>query len=128
MRTLFALVSVIVIFSMASWTQREEHVTVSLIGPCMPLAEANMDGNLCVYSNVAIEGSLIRHEFDITDSNGATASIVREDIASIIRSPSTTATTAGFTWRSYALFSLLLGIFIWSILPDIITWVAGRKN
>lgn len=85
-----------------------------------------MDGNLCVYSNVTIEGSLIRHGFDITDSNGVTASIVREDIASIVRS--SPSTTAGFTWRSYALFVLLFGIFILSILPDIITWVAGCRG
>lgn len=125
MRALITFVATIVIFTMIPWTQREEHVTVSLHGPCMPLAGAQMDGNLCVYSDVTIEGSLSRRELDITDSNGITASVVRENIVSTIRNPTA---TAGFTWRTYTLFVFLLSIFIWSILPDIIKWVAGRKN
>ena len=116
MRTLIALVTIVVVLTQLHWTQRHEHVTLALAGPYVSLANSKQAENLCVYKDVTVEGSLVRQETDVIDRNGRTISINGDSVVGMAWD---TSAASGFTWRTYLLIAIWLAIAIWSVIPGI---------
>lgn len=123
MRFLVSIGAFLFVMTQAHWTQGYQHVTVTMFESCMPLAGAKQEDKRCVYSDVSVQGSILRQGVELTDKEGATVFLVggKDNMRIAWTEPG----GAGFTWRTYLLFAFWVVVTIWCMLPDF-KWITDR--